>query len=82
MENMSKDLCSIRRAHGRPRRRCGWQLRAQEITQWLASNATSQTNLYRDQDPLSNITVKQQIEHLVASGELDDQLCANYLDRK
>ena len=56
----------------------------QEITQWLASNATSpKTNLLLETKTLfPNITVKQQIEHLVASGELDDQLCANYLDRK
>ena len=55
------------------------------ITQWIATKSTSPID---DNCPLdasrliSNISAKQQIEHLVASGELDDELCADYTDRK
>jgi TPR repeat protein len=56
----------------------------QEITQWLASNNTSpKTNLPLEHKALiPNLSVKQQIEELVASGELDDEVCAGYLERK
>ena len=55
-----------------------------EITRWLASNNTSpKTNLQLENKTLfPNISAKQQIEELVASGELDDEVCAGYLERK
>jgi TPR repeat protein len=55
-----------------------------EITRWLASNNTSpKTNLPLETKTLfPNISAKQQIGELVASGELDDEVCAEYLERK
>ena len=55
-----------------------------EITRWLASYDTSpKTNLPLETKALfPNLALKQQIERLVASGELDDQLCAAYKERK
>ena len=57
----------------------------QEITQWLASNNTSpKTNLPLEHKALiPNLSVKQQIEELVASGELaDDPLVVAYKESK
>ena len=55
-----------------------------EITQWLASKNTSpKTNLPLEHKALiSNLTLKQQIDELMASGEVDDDLGADYADRK
>jgi TPR repeat protein len=55
-----------------------------EITQWLASKNTSpKTNLPLEHKALIPIiAVKQQIAELVASGELDNGVCAAYLERK
>ena len=56
----------------------------QEITQWLASNDTSpKTNLpLEHKTTIPNLAVKQQIERLVGSGELDDDVYAAYQERK
>ena len=62
----------------------GYTYERKEITRWLASNNTSpKTNLPLETKTLfPNISAKQQIEELVASGELDDEVCAGYLERK
>ena len=55
------------------------------IIQWIATKRTSpiDDNCRLDASRLmSNISVKQQIEALVESGELDDELCADFLERK
>ena len=55
------------------------------ILKWIASKSTSPLDPSCPLDAsrlMSNRAVKQQIEQLVASGELDDALCAAYLERK
>jgi TPR repeat protein len=57
----------------------------QEILQWIAKKSTSPLDPSCTLDAsrlMSNRAVKQQIEELVASGELDEELCAGYLERK
>ena len=55
------------------------------IVKWLATKSTSpldpscRLNVSR---LLTNRMAKEQIEELVESGELDDELCARYLERK
>ena len=55
-----------------------------EITQWLASNNTSpKTNLALEhKNVIPNLALKQQIERLVVSGALENELCSGYLERK
>ena len=55
------------------------------ILKWIASKSTSPLDPSCPLDAsrlMSNRMAKQQIEQLVASGELDDALCAAYLERK
>ena len=55
------------------------------ILKWIASKSTSPLDPSCPLDAsrvFPNRAVKQQIEQLVASGELDDALCADYLNRK
>ena len=57
----------------------------QEILQWIAKKSTSPLDPSCTLDAsrlMSNRAVKQQIEELVASGELADELRADYLERK
>ena len=56
-----------------------------EIFKWIASKSISPLNPSCPLDAsrlMSNRAVKQQIEELVASGELADELRADYLERK
>jgi TPR repeat protein len=56
-----------------------------EILAWLASNTTSPLDPSCPLDAsrlFLNRMAKQQIDELVASGELDDEVCAGYLRRK
>jgi TPR repeat protein len=56
-----------------------------EILKWIATKSTSPLDPSCPLDAsrvFPNRAVKQQIEELVASGELDDALCADYLNRK
>ena len=56
-----------------------------EIFKWIASKSISPLNPSCPLDAsrlMSNRAVKLQVEQLVGSGELDDTLCAAYLERK
>ncbi len=56
-----------------------------DILKWIATNSTSPMDLSCPLDAsrlMSNGMAKQMIEQLVESGELDDELCADYLERK
>ena len=55
------------------------------IIEWLTTKSTSPLDSGKRLDVsrlMTNRAVKEQIEELVESGELDDALCAGYLERK